>query len=151
MIIDTLHNAHVYYGCHKRFEEAFSFLSKVSSFDELPSGRIDIDGDRLYAFTLDGEGKGCDAAVLETHRRYIDIQYTVYGEDLMGWNPLSPGTIGDGYDPDKDIEFYSKLPVRHWFPAPAGAFFLFFPSDMHAPLGATGHMRKIIVKVATSD
>jgi beta-galactosidase beta subunit len=46
-----------------------------------------------------------------------------------------------------DIEFYANSPTV-WLAVPAGSFAIFFPDDVHAPLGTDGFIHKIVIKVA---
>ncbi|WP_092996424.1 YhcH/YjgK/YiaL family protein [Thiohalomonas denitrificans] len=85
MILDTLANAHRYHCIHPRFTEAFAFLHADPA--SLARGRHDIAGDDLFAIVSHGDGRARDEAMLECHRRYIDIQYIIAGVDEMGWKP----------------------------------------------------------------
>lgn len=144
MILDRMENRERYVGLHGAFGEAFAFLAALDPAG-LKAGRIDIDGPRIYAVVVDGDGKGEAAARLETHRQYIDIQYQVAGTDHIGWAPAA-GLPGEGYRADNDIEFHPAAPET-WVNTPPGRFAVFFPSDAHAPMGATGRLLKVVVKV----
>jgi YhcH/YjgK/YiaL family protein len=92
------------------------------------------------------DGRGRDAARLEAHRRYIDIQYTVRGEEI-GWTPRSScGAADGGFDEGKDIGFFRDAPAA-WVRVPPGSFAIFFPEDAHAPLAGRGALVKAIVKI----
>jgi YhcH/YjgK/YiaL family protein len=111
---------------------------------------MEIDGDRLFALVMRGAGKPVSEAPLETHRRYIDIQYIVSGVDRMGWKPASECRPGRGYDEVRDLEFHDPSP-EVWINVSAGRMAIFFPEDAHAPLAHTGvSLQKIVVKVARS-
>lgn len=145
MILDTLSNAHLYFGCHPLFAEAFAFLRAAGGGAGL-DGKTPIGDAGAFVFKISKPGQEKDATPVESHRKYIDIQYTVGGNDVIGWLPLSPETQGRGYDPDKDIEFYDPRP-QSWFDVPAGSFAVFFPNDGHAPMATTRHIGKLVVKV----
>jgi YhcH/YjgK/YiaL family protein len=145
MIIDRLESAERYAGSHPGFRAAFDFLRR-SDLASAAEGRTDIDGDRVYALVMDAAGKGRDAAKLETHRRYVDVQYVVAGCDVMGWRSAADPLQGEGYDAAKDIEFHRARPVC-WFDVPQGHFAVFFPSDAHAPLACAAKVRKVVVKI----
>jgi YhcH/YjgK/YiaL family protein len=145
MIMDGISESGKYESACWGFGAAFRFLGG-NDLTSLPAGRIDLDGDRLYALVMDAKGKGRDGARLETHRKYIDIQYVVSGCDTMGWRSLAEPVSGDGYDVAKDIEFFRFAPVC-WLDVCAGHFAIFYPSDAHAPLAGTGPVRKVVVKV----
>ena len=147
MILDRLENSMRYVPLHPGFEAAFNFL-KQSSLNDFKEGKEHIDGDRLYALAMATKGKGRRDARLESHRRYIDLQYSVDGSDFIGYENKS-SCIPDekGYDSESDIEFYSNSPAV-WLPVTAGSFAIFFPEDVHAPLGTDDFIHKVVIKVA---
>jgi YhcH/YjgK/YiaL family protein len=145
MILDSLENSDRYAGCHPLFEKAFAFLKSVSD-PGLLENKTEIDGDALFAIKVCDKGRGKAASPLETHRNYIDIQYTAAGEDLIGWKPVRPGTPGRGYSAEKDLELYDHKPDQ-WIHHPQGTFCIFFPEDGHAPMATEGHVTKVVVKV----
>jgi YhcH/YjgK/YiaL family protein len=149
MILDSLNNSERYFAIHPKLKNGFEFL-KNYPIAELKEGKHIIDGDRLFAIGMATEGKGKKNAAFETHRKYIDIQYTVSGSDTIGWQETSHCTPENkGYDPEKDVEFYSNRP-QYWITVPAGCFAVFFSQDAHAPLGTDEYIHKVVVKVATS-
>jgi len=145
MILDRLQNGSVYSGCHPGFAQAFAYLAETD-FTTIPEGHYAIDGERIYAMVQDCTGRGISGARIEAHRRYIDIQYTLAGDEVIGWSDLSD-VKGEGYNDEKDVEFFTGENTT-WIDVPAGHFAIFFPSDGHAPLAATGAFRKVVVKIA---
>jgi YhcH/YjgK/YiaL family protein len=89
MILDRFENAMRYAPIHPGFEAAFDFFKK-SSLNEFKEGKDQIDGDRLFALAMATKGKGRQDARLESHRQYIDLQYTVEGkaDKMQGLNPI---------------------------------------------------------------
>ena len=147
MILDTLANAGRYAAVHAGFALAFEFLM-TKDLTTLAPGRHDIDGDRMYVSIDHKAGRGEDGARLEAHRRYIDIQYTIGGDELIGWMPLAGCTAPDGaFDETKDVGFFADRPAT-WVSVPPGSFTIFFPHDAHAPLAGHGLLKKAIVKIA---
>jgi YhcH/YjgK/YiaL family protein len=147
MVLDTLACAGRYAALHRLFGRAFRFLAETD-LDALPSGRNDIAGDDLFVIIERRDGRGRDAARLEAHRRYIDIQYTVRGQEEIGWTPLASCATADGaFDEGRDIGFFRGHPSA-WLRVPRGSFAIFFPDDAHAPLAGEGPLMKAIVKVA---
>lgn len=146
MILDTLVNSSRYVSMHPTFGQAFDWL-KSARLTDLPAGRQEIDGARLYVTVIREPGRGQAAAKFETHRKYIDIQYLVSGSDLIGWAHLEPGLKSLGYEAGRDLEFYEAKPTL-WVPVPTGTFAVFFPEDAHAPMAGTDAMLKVVVKVA---
>jgi biofilm protein TabA len=149
VILDTLANARRYAGLHARFARAFEFL-QTTNLRALAPGRHDLDGDRMYVSLDHKEGRGEAGARLEVHRRYIDIQYTIDGDELIGWMPLARCTTPDGaFDEAKDVGFFADAPPT-WVSVPPGSFTIFYPHDAHAPLAGRGLLKKAIVKVAVT-
>src|SRR5690242_14357789 len=88
MVLDRLANWRRYAALHPGFESAFNWLLD-QRLAGLAAGRHTVDGDRLYTIVGRDPGRGRDGARLEAHRRYIDIQLTLAGEEEIGWSPLA--------------------------------------------------------------
>jgi YhcH/YjgK/YiaL family protein len=149
MILDRLENAELYYPLNPIFASACEYLRKTD-FSQMAHGRHEIDGDRLYVMINRVNGRGREGAKFESHRRYIDIQYTIAGPDEIGWRPVSEcRQIDMPYDPQKDMGLFGDKP-EVWVTVPAGSFAIFFPGDAHAPLGAppSCQLIKAVMKVS---
>ena len=148
MIIDTLENSGMYAVLHPRFKSAFEFL-KRPCIESLPIGRVDLDGDLLYALVQEYETKPVQEGKIEAHKRYIDIQFVLTGEEVMGYAPLGQLPSAQPFDTTKDFGLYngpaSLALVRR------GMFAIFFPQDGHLPgrcAGQPAHVKKIVLKIA---
>lgn len=147
MIVDRIEESARYAATHPLFEQAFKILASTDWLKEPAGNRPIIEG-KLSVIVSDYAGRGQDAARLETHRRFIDIQYTVTGTEVIGWaHTRDGGPVSEPYSEQKDIAFQSGRPET-WVVLPPGRFAIFFPADAHAPLAGTGSGRKVIVKVA---
>jgi len=146
MILDLLENASRYLALNSGFAKAFEFLSQIE-LEELQPGKYPIDGDSIYAVVAKEPGRKKEAAFLETHEKYIDIQLILAGTDTMGWKPraLCKQPTGE-YDQNSDVQFFADKP-DDWFTAESGAFAIFFPEDAHMPLISPGEIHKVVVKV----
>ncbi len=149
MILDILENAQHYIVINKRFPKANVFLLRPD-LTELPVGKYEIDGERIFALVSKSVGRKREDARLETHDKYIDIQLILSGTDDMGWKPksLCKQPSGD-YDPKNDIQFFSDQPDT-WITTQRGAFVIFFNDDAHMPLISSGEIHKVVVKVAVA-
>lgn len=147
MILDEPAAAWRYESLHPGFRQGIEFL-RSRDLESLPSGRIDLDGDRLFALINRDPGKGRSGARLEAHRKYIDIQYLVSGREEIGWRPTAQcRDLTDPYSESRDIMFFADQPLT-WIELPVGKFMIFYPEDAHAPLAATGENLKVVIKVA---
>jgi YhcH/YjgK/YiaL family protein len=150
MILDTLGNARRYQALNPGFARAFAFLLR-DDLKELPSGRHEIDGDRVYALVSREPGRRKEDARLETHERYVDIQLVLAGTDDIGWKSRSLCMSPAGeYDPKADVAFFTDEPDA-WLSVKSGAFAVFFPEDAHMPLISAGQLHKVVVKVAVGQ
>jgi len=149
MILDCLENADRYLSLHPGFAPAFDYLRKTD-VAKLPHGKHEILGEKLFVLINPDPGRGRDKAVLEAHRKYIDIQFTVFGTEEIGWRQIQKcEQVIKPYDPDRDIAFYSDTP-EIWFAVPNGTYAIFYPHDAHAPLAAVAgaELLKAVFKVA---
>ncbi|MDF7801591.1 YhcH/YjgK/YiaL family protein [Pontiellaceae bacterium B1224] len=146
MILDTLENAAKYAGLKSGLSEGFGFLDQPG-VAELEPGKYEISGDRVFAIVEKNEGRKVEDGKLEAHRNYFDIQYIISGDESMGWSPLSDLTLSDGYDAERDLEFFDGAP-QALIKVPPGSFTIFLPTDAHLPGIGTGPIHKIVIKVA---
>lgn len=146
MILDCLENWETYAALNSGFASAFEFLRR-SDLAELPEGKHPIDGDRVFAIIVRADGVGREKTRLEIHKKYIDIQFCLSGDEEIGWRPTDCCCGDEGFDENKDLGFFTDEPEA-WSTVAPGRFAIYFPADAHAPLGGTGPMHKVVVKVA---
>jgi YhcH/YjgK/YiaL family protein len=147
MIFDDLEQAARYYPIHLGFRAGFQYL-RETDLSRLAPGRHAIYGERLFVVIGEDEGRGHEGAKLEAHRRYLDIQVALSGNEEIGWKALSDcRDVETPYSDERDIAFFRDSPDS-WIALPPGKFMIFYPSDAHAPLASRGAVRKAVVKVA---
>ena len=147
MIYDTIDHAKTYLVLHPNLDKALEFLTRPD-LAELPDGRQEIDGDAVFANLMTYETKPANDTP-ESHRRYIDIQYLLEGQELVGVAPLSYMTEEVSANPAGDIWLHRGGPL-HYLPLGQGKFKIFFPQDAHAPgiaPDAPSPARKAVIKV----
>lgn len=147
MILDRLQHAAVYESMFPLLARGFAFLTE-QDLTQLQPGKVEIDGERLFAIVAAEEGRGREQALLEAHRKYLDIQYVVSGTDQIGWTPIDEcQRVKLEYDATRDVALFYDRPET-WLVLPAGSFAIFLPQDAHAPLAGSGRVHKVVVKVA---
>lgn len=150
MILAHLSEADRYQSLHRDFAAAFQFL-RQPDLATLADGTYAVAEDRLFALVSRKSARTRPQALLEAHRRFIDIQLLLAGEEELGWRTQADCTqIETPYRPERDIEFYGDTP-KSWFNLTAGHFALFFPEDAHAPMVGSGLIHKVVFKVAVDE
>ncbi len=149
MILDFLTRADRCACLSPGIAAALRYLQAVD-FTTVPDGKVEIDGPRLIANVARYQTKLPEQAVWESHRKYIDVQYVVTGEERIGYVPLENAPVVQApYSETKDVIFYE--PGCDSFTLRAGQFAIFYPEDIHAPSLADGEPRavlKVVMKVA---
>lgn len=146
MIIDTLENLVNYESLHPLFKEVVAFIDQ-HQLSQLADGKHVIREGELFVNLQTAKGKTPDEAVIETHRRMIDIQIPLDTAETYGYTPLRhlPATP---YDEESDITMYPGLTAESFIECQPGMFAVFFPQDGHAPcIAAATEIRKAIFKV----
>jgi len=149
MIVDRLHN----YRCYpfgKAWLVAFDFL--LSLPHDAEEKKYHLQGDDLFAIVMSYETCAPESAEIEAHRKYLDIQAVISGEEGIGWSQAEDLEIDTPYDAAKDAELY-KHPKQgllqvDLFPR---NFMALFPHDAHMPSIMTKQVpvltKKVVVKV----
>jgi biofilm protein TabA len=137
MIFSSITQSDRYAALHPLFLPAFDYMRDID-LHALAPGRYSIVGDDLFIIAEHAPGKAREMAKLEAHRKYVDIQLVLEGDEQMGWKPLADclNPVGD-YSAEKDIRFFHDAPAS-WIAVPPGHFCIFFPEDAHAPLVSGG-------------
>ncbi len=151
MIYDTLEKLGSYKGISKNLDNAIAYLAS-NNLDKLAVGRYPVDGDNVIVLVQAYETKSITVAKYETHRKYIDIQFILEGQEICYCAPRETLEISEAFNEEKDIAFY-KDPSKGTVPLPLtpGVFALFFPQDAHKPscdLDGKHANRKIVLKIA---
>ncbi len=147
MIIGTLDNPSYYAGFGERVVQAVQYM-KEHNPHSLPLGKNSIDGDNIYYEVSEVQTVRADEKFFEAHKRFIDIQMTIDGEEWYGYNSVGNLKEEIPYNQDKDAAFYSG--DGEYFRIPKGQFVLFMPEDAHNPciyFKQQGHVRKIVIKI----
>lgn len=151
MILDSLDQSDLYLSLHPGFAAAFAFLKQATAGQAPALGRHAIDGDQVFALVQRYTTKPYAETQLESHRRYIDIQYLLRGREHIYWAqvPTLP-KVTQPYDTATDAALYAVVAEGLPLPLVAGRYAILYPADGHAPACAWGEpteVDKIVVKV----
>lgn len=146
MIYDTLENLGQYTALGSRLAAALRWLAETD-FSSLPDGRVELDGEDVYAGISTYETRQTNDTP-EAHRRYLDVQYLISGREQVGVAPLSAMTAETEARPEGDIWFYRGDTER--LTLGDDRVLVLWPQDAHAPCiaaGAPAQVRKCVIKV----
>ena len=121
---------------------AYDFLSNTD-LKNLPLGRYYFENS-IYANVEEYETKSRHQ--YESHRKYIDIQYIITGEENMLVDTLDHLTLKTPYDALLDRTFYFSNECRN-------EYMIFYPEDGHMPCLINGepfYVKKIVFKIPFS-
>jgi len=142
------------YAClvaHPTWRQAFDWLRQLP--DRPALGIHPIDGEELYANIMEYETLPREQCRFESHAKYIDLQFTISGLELIDCAWSSHLAPDGGFSAEKDLQFYLPAdPLTTLFMGPRH-FAIFFPCDAHRPKVRTAGPAsafKLVVKINLS-
>ena len=149
MIISSLNSPLISYyeKAHPRLPRAIAALRKLIAVP-LADGRYEIDGDEIFANVMSYTSAPESEKKFELHRKYIDIQYVIEGNEIVGSESIDKLTPVDG--DGEDIEFFAMPDGYDEIRLHAGELAIILPPEPHAPGIATEApiaVRKVVIKV----
>ncbi len=137
---------------HPTWNKALEWLRAMPT--HIPLGRHDILGDDMFVSVQEYATLPPEQCEFESHRKYIDIQYTIEGAEAIDWCPQSSLRAKGEFDVPKDLQSWltpagavTRL-ANHY-----GQFAIFLSADAHRPkVKCPGHdrVRKLVIKVSTN-
>jgi YhcH/YjgK/YiaL family protein len=148
MIYDNISNLEVYKGLSPDIYEGLKFLREVD--DNIANGVYQINP-RVKAIVSEYETKMVNEYGYEAHRKYIDIQYLIYGKEKIYCMPLEHLKETKSYNAENDAAFYEATDMQPQEMIIGDEYFtIFFPQDGHMPqlcVGEPEKVKKVVVKV----
>ena len=124
-------------------------LARILAVDAGKTERVDLSGgafalEQAYLTKARAEG------FFESHRKFIDIQVVVSGEELLEVSEISRLVVSEDLTPGKDLIKYQTPVAPSVLRLRAGEVAVFFPADGHMPslaVSAPSLVYKTVVKV----
>ena len=146
MILSELQNKDRYINLHPLFGKGFTFLEK-ENLNQLPEGRLESDGDDLFAIISKPGSSAEEFPKLESHKKYIDFHYIIAGTELFGWKNLNYCKHMEGeFDFEKDFVLYNDQNFTS-FLLNKNNFVVVYPEDAHSPGIKTEQLHKVVLKI----
>lgn len=149
MIFDNLSNLDLYKSLSPDIYEGLKFLREADA--NIANGVYQLNP-RVKAIVSEYETKPQNENGYEAHRQYIDIQYTLRGQERIACLPIEKLTETKPYSQDGDCALYSAATIHHPMEMTIGAgyFAIFYPQDGHMPqlsIDSPTKVKKVVVKV----
>ena len=145
MIFDKLENL-VQYNIVS--EKILEFLSGIN--ENTPVGRYVID-DNSYANIEEYNTKAPGNCYFEAHKKYIDIQFLLKGEERLDFTSIDGLKAREAYNAEKDIVFFEDRQEAGSVKLSGNYFALLLPQDAHRPqmnyTGVSQPVKKVVVKI----
>lgn len=147
MIHDKVSNFRLYkFG--DAWEQAFEFIQSVS--EQTEERRHEL-ANGMYANIESYPTKTLEKAIFESHREFIDIQFTIQGAEKIGFASIHDLEVKKAYNEKSDVIFYNHpKEIFSEVTNHEGYFTVLFPEDAHMPglqLGSQQKIKKGVVKV----
>ncbi|MFA6816612.1 MAG: YhcH/YjgK/YiaL family protein [Lentisphaeria bacterium] len=146
MILDQIGNLSYYYSIHPLLKTVDAFL-KTKDWQKEAPGKYDIPGTGAWVSLQEVDAHPQKNATAEFHKKYIDLQYVLCGNEMMGWSTLNSLPNNIPFQEKNDCGLIPNAVIDSWIQVKPGFFAIFQPSDVHAPCCGNGFIRKIVVKI----
>ena len=131
----------------ERIGAALEYAARTD-FRKLADGRHEVRGDEIYALVQRYQTKCGPEGKWEAHRRYIDLQYVVDGQECFGVASADQMTVTDEGDIESDCLFLEGQ--GQFVTLSAGSFLVLMPNEPHMPgiaIETPQPVIKVVVKI----
>lgn len=145
MIIDYLENIGTYRPILRGIDEGLKAVEALGSDPAV--GRYEFPGG--YFLVQEGETRPISDGDFEAHRKYIDVQMILKGQEVVAWSDTSTLTESVPYDEAKDKVMYAGEPA-HCNVIKENMVWVAFPNDAHKACRETDQhtgYKKIVMKL----
>ena len=108
MIIDRAANIGLYGKILPGLEGGMKAIAELG--ENPPLGRYEFDGG--YFMVQEGDTKPIPEGEFEAHRKYIDVQFVLKGEETVAWASIPELAPADDYSPEKDRQMFTGEPAQ---------------------------------------
>ncbi|MCI8861823.1 MAG: DUF386 domain-containing protein [Lachnospiraceae bacterium] len=148
MILDYYKNYRTYVNAVPGLEEGMAFVQTLLG---KPTGTYRTETE-MYAMVQEGDTYDISSDLMETHRKFLDVQFVFSGQEFFEWEEAEQLEIETPYEEETDFVFYKGSGKS--YRATPGMFYILFPHDAHKCRGAVNgqseRYRKIVLKLPVS-
>lgn len=149
MIYDHISNITIYRDLSPNIALGLDFLKQMKPDTAVGTYQVN---QRVKVIVSEYETKTENEYGYEAHRKNIDIQYLLSGEERIACLPIERLKETMPYDEENDAAFYSVDPSLQpsYLSLLSGYFAIFFPQDGHKPqlcVDKPMKVKKVVIKV----
>lgn len=147
MIYDNLSDLELYKGLSEDIYFGLTYLKQVNL--DSANGVYQLTP-RVKAIVSEYETKKVNEYGFEAHKKFIDIQYVLKGEERVACIPIERLIGTKPYSEENDAAFYVTNCQAQEMIIGNGYFAIFFPQDGHMPqlcVEEPKMVKKVVVKV----
>ncbi len=117
-------------GLKSRLDHAVSYLKNITVSETDAGAKVIVD--KNFYYTIQSYStKPENEAILESHRKYVDIQIMVSGEEQMDLADISRLTIKENYNPENDVIVWNIPKRMARITLTAGDSVILYPENAH--------------------
>lgn len=128
--------------------DAYEFLKSLKP-EQYEDGRFDLKNG-MYVNIESYTTQLREDRRFEAHKRYIDVQYMIFGLELITVNPVDNLDCIVPYDQERDISFYKNEAKGIDKMLRDGEFLIIKPGEAHMPcvcVNEQRNVRKAVIKI----
>ncbi len=148
MIIGKLSESQAYHFllANPLWKAAFQELEKLS--EETPLGDYALpDFPEAIVKVMRYDTKELVDCRFETHRKHVDLQYTIAGAEMILWRDREELKEDGEFDEEKDLQFYHPDDSKTAVHKTKGCFSIYYPADAHRPQLGDGQFTSVFKAV----
>lgn len=136
-----------YISYSKNMEKAINFLFS-NDLKKLPMGKTVIDGEKIYINKSEVDTKSAEEQKYEVHRKYIDIQLDINGDELIYFKNNDSECVQD-YREDEDYALYKFCKPEASLTLNEKFCVVIFSNEKHMPCikNKSKTVKKCVIKV----
>lgn len=131
-----------------RINKAISYVNGVDLV-KAEVGKYVIDDDSYY-LVQEYNSKTRENCKLEAHKKYVDVQWIVSGEEELDIVSPEGLEVSEEYNEDKDVVFYKAPVLMQRIILRSGSYMVILPEMAHMPGCAVNEsvaVKKVVIKV----
>ncbi len=133
MIVDTITNIQIYKNIIPLLVQVKNYI-KTNNLQNMKTGKHTIITDELYVIISDYETKPSSLVVWESHRKFLDLQLVISGNEILYYTPRNILKVKQEYNETDDYMLYETDDgIYSGIILESGNFCILYPDDAHRP------------------